>query len=114
MLVRALGIAQAVFERVLGGEERHNSLTRDVAARVGREVPQVVLFMRAHCAIGQEDEGAFSGQSPDRMIGVDPGVHALAGRQLRAWGPELGGQNRRTGAEGRDEVGGIQGGYCAA
>ena len=51
-------------------------------AEVGDEVPQVVFFLRADGAVGQADEGVAPRQGADRVVGVDPRVHA--GVRVRA------------------------------
>ena len=69
-----------------------NGTTRDarhVLAEIGHEMAQVVFFLRADGAVGQEHERALPRQPPDGVVRVDPRVHALAGRELGARRPQL-------------------------
>ena len=51
---------------------------------------EVVLFLHADGAVGEEDEGPVARQSAHRVIGVDPGVHARGSLELRPRRPQLG------------------------
>ena len=104
VLVRPLGVREAVLERVLRRQKRHNPLARHVEAEIGDEMPEVVFFLRADGVVGEEDEGPLAREPADGVIGVDPGVHALARRQLRPRRSELGGEDRGVGSEGGEKV----------
>src|SRR5919106_1710299 len=54
VLPRLFGIAQTEIERMLRREERDDAIARQIAAEIGHQVPQVVLFLGAHGAVGQE------------------------------------------------------------
>ena len=103
-LMRPVGVRQAVLDRVLRRQERDDALARHVAAEIGDEMPQVVFFGRADRAVGEEHERALARQPPDRVIGVDPRVHALRGRELGARRPQLRGKHGRTGTEGCEKI----------
>ena len=66
---------------------------------------QVVFFLGADGAVGQEDEGALPREPPHRVIGVDPRVHALARRELGPRRPQFGREDGRAGAKGGQEIG---------
>ena len=89
MLDRAVGVAKAVVERVLGGEERDDLRSRHVAAEVRDEMPQVVFFLRADGAVGQEDVDVAPRERADGVVGVDPRVHARAAPEARAGRAQL-------------------------
>src|SRR5439155_3971458 len=84
VLVRAVGIRQAVLERMFRRQDRHDVLARCVAAEIDDEVPQIVFFALADGAVGEKYERALPRQPPDRVVRVDPRVHALAGLELGA------------------------------
>src|ERR1035437_2647477 len=65
---------------------------------------EVVLLPFAYGAVGEEDEGALPRQAPDSVIGVDPGVHAFAGRELGARRPQLGAEHGGLRSECGEEV----------
>jgi hypothetical protein len=104
VLLRAFRVREAVVGRVLAGEKRHDAIARHVLAEVRDEMPEVVFLARPYGAVGEEDERAGARQPADRVIGVDPRVHALAGGELGPGRPQL----RRDDALGRvqrfDEV----------
>ncbi len=104
-LARPLGVGKAVLERVLRGHERNDPLARHVTPQIDHEVPEVVLFLRSDRAVGQEDEGSLPGETTHGVIGVDPGVHPLARRQLRAWRPQLRRKDRDVSAKSGQEIG---------
>ena len=58
-------------------------------AEVGDEVAQVVFFLRADGAVGDHHPHVLPRERSDRVIGVDPGVDALARLQLRPRRPQL-------------------------
>ena len=96
ILVRAIRVRQAVLDRVLRRQEGHDALARHVEAEVGDEVTEVVFFVRADRAVGEEDVRALPREAPNRVVGIDPRVHALGRRELGTRRPELGGEHRRT------------------
>jgi len=91
-LLRALGVRQAIRERVLRRQKRHDALARHVPAEIRDEMPQVVFLRQADRAVGEEDVGALARQPPHRVVRVDPRVHALVGGELRPRRPQLGGK----------------------
>ena len=95
VLPRAIGVRQAVRFRVLARQERHDVRSRDIGAEVRDEMTQVVLLAESNRAVGEEDEPSFARQSAHRVIGIDPGVHARRGRELRSRRTQLGGDHRR-------------------
>ena len=76
VLPRAVGVRQAdTSSECL---DVRNGTTRDaidVGAQVGDEVTEVVFFLRADRAVGQEDEQLAPREAADGAIRVDPGVH---------------------------------------
>ena len=79
---------------------RRDSVARHVVTEIRDKVSQVVLFLRADGAVGEEDERALPRQPAHGVIRVDPRVHSLGRRQLRPWRPQLGRKDRRSGAKG--------------
>src|SRR5207247_4046526 len=75
VLVSALRIRQAVLERMLRGQKRDDALARDVGAEIEDEMAEIVLFLHADRAVGQEHERALPRQPLDGVIRVDPRVH---------------------------------------
>src|SRR5207253_10678830 len=75
-----------------------------VVAEVRDEMPQVVFLLGADGAVGEEHEGALARQPPDRMVRIDPRVHALRGRELRAWRTQFGAEHRRAGSKCRQKI----------
>ena len=108
VLVRPLGVRETVLERMLRRQERDDPLARHIEAEIGDEMPKVVFFLRADGVVGEEHEGPLAREPPDGVIGVDPGIHALARRERRARRSELGGEDRRAGSEGGEKVGNRQ------
>ena len=103
-LVRALGVGQAVLERVLRGQERHDALARHVVAEIRHEMAEVVFLLRADGAVGEEHERASAREPLHGVVGVDPRIHALARRELGPRRPQFGCEHRRAGAKGGDEI----------
>src|SRR4051812_15348652 len=89
VVVRPIRVGKAVVQRVLAGEERDNRGSRHVAAKIDHEVAEIVFLFRSDGAVREEDEGARARQASHRVIGIDPGVHACGGFELRARWPEL-------------------------
>lgn len=90
VLACPVGIVQAVVQRVLARQKRHYPLVRRVRSEVRNQVAQVVFLLGADRAVGQKDEHAPVREAPDGMVGVDPGIHARRGGQLRARRPQFG------------------------
>ena len=90
-----IGVREAELERVLGREKRNDLVAADGVAEVGDEMAQVVLFLRADGAVGDHDAHVVARQRSDRVIGVDPRVHALGRFELRPWRAELDGDDAR-------------------
>ena len=77
VLPRAIGIRQAVADRVLAGQERHDVRARDIRRRGSiTRCRRLSSSLQAHGAVGEEDERAGSREAAHGMVGVDPGVHA--------------------------------------
>ena len=72
----ALGVRQAEVHRVLGRQERHDVVARHIGAQIDHQMAQVVFFARADGAVRQEHERPVADEAADRVIGVDPRVHA--------------------------------------
>lgn len=104
-LVGALCVRQAVLEGVLRRQERHDPLARHVGPEVGDEMPQVVLFLRANGAVGQEDKRPLARQTSNRVVRVNPRVHPFVNRQLGARRTELGRVDRLVGSKCCQEIG---------
>ena len=96
VVVRAIGVGHAVLRRVLARQEGDDVRARDVAAEIDDQVPEVVFFLQPYGAVGQEHEGPRARQSADRVVRVDPRVHARGGFQLRAGRTQLGCNHRRA------------------
>ena len=99
VLLRAIRVRQAVVERVLARQERDDLRSRHVAAEIDDEVPEVVFFLRSDGAVGQEDERAVARQAPDRVIRIDPGIHARRRFELGARRPQFRGDDRSARAQ---------------
>ena len=78
---------------------------RHVAAQVVDEMAEVVLFLEPDRAVGEEDERAVARQALDRVIGVDPRVHAGGGRQLRPRRAKLRRDDGRAGPQTVEKIG---------
>src|SRR5438876_30646 len=104
VLVRPLGVRQAVLDRVLRRQEGDDALARHVGAEIDDEMPQVVLFLRPDRAIGEKNERPLARQTPDGVIRIDPGVHAFAGRELGARRAQLCAKYGRSRSQRREEV----------
>jgi hypothetical protein len=92
--MRAIRVGEAVVERVLARQERDDARPRNVTAKIDHEVAEIVFFLRPDRAVGQEDERACAGEAPDRVIRIDPGVHAGRGFELGARRPQFRGDHR--------------------
>ena len=102
--MRALRIRQAVLERVLRRQKRDDALARDVRAEIEDEMAEVVLFLHADRAVGEEHVRALPRQPLDGVIRVDPRIHALGGRELRARRAQLGCEDRCAGVKSVEEI----------
>src|SRR5262249_18742930 len=103
-LARAVRVRQAVIDRVLGGQERHDALARDVAAEVRDEMAEIVFLIGADGAVGQKHVRALPGEPAHRVIGIDPRVHALGERELGARRPQLGREDGGGGTKGCQQI----------
>ncbi len=57
--------------------QERDARAQDVVAEIGHRVPtEVVLFLGADGAVGEEDERVLARQPPHGMVGVDPRVHS--------------------------------------
>ena len=104
VLPRALRVGQAVLLRVLRRHEWDDARARDVVAEIGDEVPEVVFFGGTDGAVCEEDVGAFTRKTLDRVVRIDPRVHAFGRLQLCARGPEFCSEHRRAVMQGGEEV----------
>jgi len=102
VLPRTLRIRNAVAERMLAREERHDPLPRHIGAEVRDEVSEVVFLRATHGAVGQEHVRAALRESADGVVGVDPGVHPLRTCQFRKRRTQFR-SNHSAGAEQRIE-----------
>ena len=89
MLPDLLGIGEAIVERMLGREKRNDPITRDILTQIVHEVPQVVFFLRADSAVGEKDLDVQPCQAADRMVHVNPRIHAFDRSQLCSGRPQL-------------------------
>ena len=85
---------QTVVERVFGCQEGHDTLSRRIITEVRDQMAQVVLFALTDRAVGDKDVGVLSGQTPDGVVGVDPGLDPGRGIKLSSGWSELGGGRR--------------------
>ena len=86
---RSGGVHQAIVECVLGGEERHELRGALVARHVRRQVAEILLLGLTDGVVGQEHDRVAAREPADRMVHIDPHVHALGGRQPALGRPEL-------------------------
>src|SRR5436190_6399029 len=93
VLTRPLRIRQAIVEGVLHGHERDDALPRHVTAEIDDQVPQVVFFFRSDRAVSEKYERPATRETFHRMVGIDPGVHAFAHRELGTRRPQFGGNH---------------------
>src|SRR6187401_2404142 len=92
-LPRLLGVRETKIERVLTGEERRHQVARQLAAKVGAQVPEVVFFRCADGAVREKRRNAMSAQTTDLMVTVDPRIHALHRSELGSRRAKLHGNN---------------------
>ena len=89
LFVRALGIAKAVIQRVLAREERDNVGSPGIGSEIRHQVAKVFLFSSSDGIIGDKHMEPGHIQTTDRVVGVDPVVHALQAGRMGARGPQL-------------------------
>ena len=82
---------------MLGRQKRRDSRAWNVVPEVDDEMPQVVFFSESDGAVCEKDVRAVPRQTLDRVIGVDPRVHARGSGELGARRPEFRGDDRRFG-----------------
>jgi D-cysteine desulfhydrase family pyridoxal phosphate-dependent enzyme len=99
VVVGAIRIGEAVINRVLAREKRHDARSRDVGPEIDDQVSEVVLFPRTDRTVGKEDERAAARKASHRVVGVDPGVHAGGRFELRARWPQLRGNHTGLGLQ---------------
>jgi hypothetical protein len=75
---RARGIEPDIVQGVLRREKRDDPGGRQLSRQVGCQVCEILLLGLPDGVVGQEDQGVLSSQPPDRMIHVDPRIHARA------------------------------------
>jgi hypothetical protein len=102
--VSTLGVRQAELQRVLGGEKRDDTLPWYVPAEVRNQMTEVVFFLGADGAVGEENVGALACQPPVGVLRIDPRIHTLAGRQFGARRAELRRQDGIPGAKSSEDV----------
>jgi hypothetical protein len=95
-----LRVRQAEIERVFAREKRDHVVARHVAPHVRDEVTKIVLLLRSHGAVGQEDAGTLTGEAAHGVIRVDPRVHAVDRVELGARRTQLRGDDRDVSAHG--------------
>ena len=76
VMMRAIRVTEAVIEWVLAGEEGNDSRLADLRSEIDDEMAEVVFFFQPHRTIGEEDVGAGACEAADRVVRVDPRVHA--------------------------------------
>lgn len=81
---------------MLRRQEWRDARARDGAAEVVDEMTEVVFLLQSDRAVGEEDVRAAAREVLDRVVGIDPRVHARGGRQLGPRGPKLGGDDGRV------------------
>jgi len=104
VLLRAIGVREAVVERMLGREERDDPFPRDVVTQIGDEMPEVVFLGRADRPVREKHVRPLLGQPLHRMICVNPRVEPFPQRELGARRPELGGDHRAVTAQRSEEI----------
>ena len=87
LFVRALGIAKAVVQRVLAREERDNVGSPGIGPEIRHQVAKVLLFSPSDGIIGDKDMEPGQSQTTDRVVGVDPVVHAPQAGRMGSGGP---------------------------
>ena len=108
-MARAIGVGETELGRVLARQEGNDARTGYVGTEVDDEMPEVVLLLHAHGAVGEEDERAGARQAAYRVVGVDPRVHARARFQLRPGRPQLRRDDRRPAAQLLDQEAHVRG-----
>jgi len=94
----AIGVAEAVLDRMLRRQKRHHPIARHGRTEVGDEMPEVVFFSGADGAVRQADEVVVARHPAHGLIGVDPGVHAGGRAELGPWWTQLRGEDGQAGA----------------
>jgi hypothetical protein len=89
MLHGAIGIRQAIADRMFAREKRDHGRSWHVRAQVDHEVTKVVLFFRADGAVREEYVRAAAREAAYCVIRVNPRIHARGRFELRARWPEL-------------------------
>src|SRR4029079_7131089 len=105
VIARAIRVREAVVERMLAGQKRHDARAWHVGAEVDDEVSKIVFFSGSNGAVGKKHERAAACQAADCMIGIDPRIAAGGGLEFRPWRPELRGDNARTRSQLIDKSG---------
>jgi hypothetical protein len=108
MLVGAVSVGQDNVDRMFGRQERHHVRSRHGAAEIADEMPQVVFLLQPDGAVGQKHERLVARQAADRVIRIDPRVHAFRGLQFRAGRTQFRGNDRRLSLQGLQQGGQVQ------
>ena len=104
VLMRTFGVREAVIERMLRREERHDVVPRDILAQVQHQMAKIVLFLGAHGAVGEEHIRSLFRQSPHGVVRVDPRIHSVLRRELRTRRAKFRREHRRTGMQRSNKV----------
>ena len=95
----------AVLQRVLAGQEGDHGAEIGAVAEICGEVGEALLLRVAGRVVGEQHEGALPGEALDRVVHVDPEIHAARGVQAAAGRPELDGGHRAGPGEAGGEAG---------
>ena len=86
-LMSAIGVRQAIVERVLAGQERDRRTERGTSVpRLMTRCRRLSSSLQADRAVGQENERPLARQAPHPVVGIDPRVHARRGVSSSARG----------------------------
>ena len=69
---------------MLAREKWNHAFARHVAPEIRDQVPEVVLLLGAHGAVGETHAHVLACEAPDRVVHVNPRVHSFGGRELGA------------------------------
>lgn len=89
LLRSSIRVRETVFAGMLAREERHYGRTRHVGAEIDHEVTKVVFLSRANRAVRKKHEGAVASQASNRVIRIDPCIHARRRLEFRTRRPEF-------------------------
>jgi hypothetical protein len=98
-----LRIRQTKVNRMLGREKRDDVIAGDVTSQVGDKVPKIVFLLSANRTVREKDAHVTSREAADRVVHVDPCIHALAGTKLGTRRTQLRRDDRAAGIQSRRE-----------